>query len=140
MMSKRVLMRPERPFAYCHFENISTLTSKSGLIRRLREYYEKQPLFKDSLYTYECSMAFSYITPTAEYLSDNPELTKVRKYFNRFDKGNYSDCRLPARQLTKNIWIVKPENENRGRGIEIVTSWKELISHIMVTKGDKIII
>lgn len=41
MMAKRVYMRPERPFAYCHFENISTLTSKSGLIRRLAEYYEK---------------------------------------------------------------------------------------------------
>lgn len=133
-------MRPERPFAYCHFENISTLTSKSGLIRRLRDYYEKSPLFKESMYTYEASMAFSFITPTSEYLSDNPELSKVRKYFFRFEKNNYSDCRLPARQLTKNIWIVKPENENRGRGIEIVTSWKELISHIMLSKGERIII
>lgn len=140
MMTKRALMRPERPFAYCHFENISTLTSKSGLIRRLRDYYERTTMFKESMYTYECSMAFSFITPTSEYLSDNPELSKVRKYFFRFEKSNYSDCRLPARQLTKNIWIVKPENENRGRGIEIVTSWKDLISHIMLSKGERIII
>ena len=85
-------------------------------------------------------MAFSFITPTTEHLSENPELQKVRKFFSKFEKNNYSDCRLPARQLTKNIWIVKPENENRGRGIEIVTCWKDLINHIMMTKGEKIII
>ena len=74
MMAKRVYMRPERPFAYSHFENISILTSKSGLIRRLRDYYERSHIFKGSNYSYESSMAFSFITPTAEYLSDNPEL------------------------------------------------------------------
>ena len=97
VMTKRVLLRPDRPFAYCHFENISCITSKSGLIRRLKEYYEKTPMFKESAYTYESSMAFSFIAPTAEYLSDNPELNKVRKFFYRFEKNNYSDCRLPAR-------------------------------------------
>lgn len=41
MMAKRVYMKPERPFAYCHFENISKLTSKTGLIRCLQDYYTK---------------------------------------------------------------------------------------------------
>lgn len=97
MMTKRVHMRPERPFAYCHFENISTLTSKSGLIRRLSDYYDNVQIFKHSGYSYESSMAFSFIAPTAEYISDNPELSKVRKFFHRFEKNNYSECRLPAR-------------------------------------------
>tara|TARA_B110000285_G_C14867621_1_gene487612 strand:- start:390 stop:689 length:300 start_codon:yes stop_codon:yes gene_type:complete len=26
------------------------------------------------------------------------------------------------------MWILKPENENRGRGIELVNSYKDLIS------------
>ena len=85
-------------------------------------------------------MAFSFIAPTSEYM-DNPELAKVRKYFYRFEKHNYADCKLPARQLSKNIWIVKPENENRGRGIEIISNWKDMIAHLVTRqKGERIII
>ena len=130
MMTRRVYMRPERPFAYSYYENIGALSTKSGLLRCLRDFYDKVQVFRESSYTYEHSMAFSFIAPTAEYM-DNPELAKVRKFFYRFEKHNYSDCRLPARQLTKNIWIVKPENENRGRGIEIISNWKDMIAHLV---------
>jgi len=45
MMSKRCLTRPERPFAYCHYENIASLTTKSGLVKLLRDYYSKTEAF-----------------------------------------------------------------------------------------------
>lgn len=48
--------------------------------------------------------------------------------------------KLPARQVLKNIWIVKPENENRGRGIEIVSTWKELSDLIMSKHKENIIV
>ncbi len=32
-------MRPERPFAYNHFEKIKVMTTKSGLIEHLGNYY-----------------------------------------------------------------------------------------------------
>ena len=54
-------------------------------------------MFKNSKYTYESTMALSFIAPTSEYISENPELAKVRSCFGRFAKHNYSDCRLPAR-------------------------------------------
>ena len=85
-------------------------------------------------------MAVSFISPFAEYM-DNPELTKVRKHFHRFEKNNFLEVKLPARQLQKNLWIVKPENENRGRGIELVSSWKELISLLcQKVKGEPVVI
>lgn len=46
MITKRVQMRPERPFAYNHYENIGCISTKSGLIRRLRDYYERNQMFK----------------------------------------------------------------------------------------------
>ncbi len=29
--------------------------------------------------------------------------------------------------MNKNLWIFKPDNENRGRGIELIGTYKELI-------------
>ena len=28
---------------------------------------------------------------------------------------------------SQNLWIVKPDNENRGRGIEIISTWKDFV-------------
>lgn len=116
----------DRPFAYCHYEGIQCLSTKTGLLKTLRLYYEKAQFFNNSHYSIEHSVALSFIVPAADYM-DNPELAKVRKTMNKIEKQNFFDQKLAARQLTKNLWIVKPENENRGRGIEIVSSWKELL-------------
>lgn len=64
----------------------------------------------------------------------------MRKCFQKFERNNYSDSRMCARQLQKNMWIVKPDNENRGIGIEIVSSWKELVNHMLTQKRDKLIV
>ena len=124
-MAKRV-HEVDRPFAYNHFENIHIISTKTGLIKTLRTYYDKNGFFKDSGYTLEHSMALSFIVPLTEYL-DNPEVGIVRKAFSRLEKNNFFDLKLPCRQVLKNIWICKPDNENRGRGIEIVNNWKEFI-------------
>jgi len=38
------------------------------------------------------------------------------------------------------MWILKPENENQGRGIEILSSYKELMNKLMAKKGDTYIL
>ena len=99
-MARRALLGiPERPFAYNHFENIGCLATKAGLIRRLKEYYERTPLFKQSNYTYDHSMAISFIAPTLENISDSPQLQQMRRYFHRFERSNFSDSKMCARQL-----------------------------------------
>ena len=77
--------------------------------------------------------------PSSDYL-DNPEMKAVGKTFSRIEKQNYFDMKLPARQVLKNMWIVKPENENRGKGIEIVSTLKELTDHVMSKTKETIIV
>ena len=50
----------------------------------------------------------------------------VKRMMSKFEKKNLTGEKLPVRQLRKNLWILKPENENRGRGIELIQSYKEL--------------
>ena len=58
-------------------------------------------------------------------------MKEIKKLFKKFDKKMLSDETLPGKQLEKNFWIVKPENENRGRGIEIAQNFKELVNILM---------
>ena len=94
-MGNRVNTNP-KPFAYNHFENISIISSKTGLIRTLRKYYDHDSFFKDSGYVLEHTMAMSFIVPLTEYLA-NPEVGNVRKAFTRLEKNNWFDLKLPCR-------------------------------------------
>jgi len=129
MMSKRCFLKPDKPFAYNHFEKIRVLTTKAGLTEQLSSYYSKCPLFTECGYSIEQSQALSFIIQPNDY-AENVELQLLRKQFQRFEKGNVFDQRLTGRQLTKNLWIVKPDNENRGRGIDLASTWKELVQVI----------
>ena len=140
MMAKRCYSKPERPFAYCHYENIQILTTKSGLVRSLREYYEKSPMFQEARYCYEHTMAQSYFLQGGDFF-ENDELHRVRRVFNKIEKKHFHGEYLSSRQMKKNMWILKPENENRGRGIELVSSYKQLLAQLCgKIKGEKFII
>ncbi len=139
-MAKRCLTRQERPFAYCHFENIAALTTKGGLVKILRDYYSKSELFSEAGYAYEHTMAQSYFLTGGECF-ENDEVHKLRRVFNKLDKRNYIGEFLSDRQLKSNMWIMKPENENRGRGIEIISSYKQLLANLSgKIKGESFIL
>ena len=43
--------------------------------------------------------------------------------------------------MEKNFWILKPENENRGRGIEIATGYREIVAKLYTkTRGENYIV
>jgi hypothetical protein len=109
------------------------------LIRTLKEYYGKTEAFKKANFTYTRTMALSFVVPGADCLASE-ELRELKKLFKKFDKKQLADEPLPAKQLEKNFWIVKPENENRGRGIELATSFKELVATLMRKQGDAFIV
>ena len=138
-MSKRC-ENNDRPFLYCHFGNIGVITSKPGLIRTLREYYNITPKFKKAGYTLEHTMAISFVIPSGDCLQ-NEELSSFRKIFSKLSKKDLAGEVIPARQMEKNFWILKPENENRGRGIEIVTNFREVVGKLYSkASGDNYVI
>ena len=76
-MQNRCNHNPD-PFAYCHFENINVLTTKPGLIKTLKYYYERNDEFKKAGYTIDHSMAMSFVIPANEYL-DSHDLHQMRR-------------------------------------------------------------
>lgn len=69
LMYKRCLAHENRPFVYNHFENISCLSTKPGLIRTLSEYYTKTDMFRKAGYNIQHSMAMSFIIPVSDCLA-----------------------------------------------------------------------
>jgi hypothetical protein len=130
LMTRRCLSQPERPFAYSHYENIQAISTKPGLIRSLTEYYSRTPMFKQVGYTLQHSMATSFIVPAGGDALATRELAELKKLYKRIAKRDMANESLPARQLEKNFWILKPENENRGRGIELATTLQEILLHL----------
>ena len=141
LMAKRCFINPDRPFAYCHFENIQLLSTKPGLIRTLREYYNKTDMFKKANYTLNHTMAMSFTIPAGDCLNGSEDLGNLRKLIKKIEKRDLTGESLSCRQLEKNFWILKPENENRGRGIEIATGYREIVSKLYTkTRGENYIV
>ena len=69
LMAKRCVVSPERPFSYSHYENIACLSTKSGLVNTLRNYYNRTAKFKKAGYTYDYTMAASFILSGVDYLA-----------------------------------------------------------------------
>jgi hypothetical protein len=139
LMGKRCWEKPERPFAYSHYENIHALSTKPGLIRTLGDYYSRTPMFKQAGYTLQHSMAMSYVIPGGDCLGSR-ELNDLKKLFKRIAKRDMAGESLPARQLEKNYWILKPENENRGRGIELASTLQDILLHLHKKAGGETVV
>lgn len=128
-MHKRCITFLDRPFAYCHFENIQSLTTKPGLIRALSEYYTKTDMFRKAGYSVQHSMAMSFMIPVSDSIASS-SLNQLKKVFKRIENHHAANESLPLKQMEKNMWIIKPENLNRGQGIEIASKFGEILSHI----------
>lgn len=79
-------------------------------------------MFVKAGYSLNHTMAMSFLVPAGDCLG-SAELGELRRVCKRIEKREVTSESLPARQLEKNFWILKPENENRGRGIELATSF-----------------
>lgn len=87
-------------------------------------------MFKQVGYTLQHSMAISFIIPASSESLGSREVTELKKLVRRIAKRDLAGESLSARQLEKNFWIMKPENENRGRGIELATSLQDILLHL----------
>lgn len=139
IMHRRCLNHIERPFAYCHFEYIHTMTTKPGLIRALKEYYTKTDMFRKAGYTVQHTMAMSFIIPVSDCIASR-ELNALKKLFKRIENHHAANESLPLKQLEKNMWIIKPENLNRGQGIEIAYKFGEILNHIHTKQHSDLIV
>ena len=109
----------EYPLVFNHFEHIKWISTKTGLIDTLKEYYENNP--EAAKIGYEVFDT----TPTTFIADPNDKSWKLIKSL-----GNYKELHMHPKQWVKNLWLVKPEDLNRGRGIQIFDRPREIINFI----------
>lgn len=46
--------------------------------------------------------------------------------FYQIERKNYHKEKVPEKHLEKNVWFVKPESDNQGKGIILSSNFKEI--------------
>jgi hypothetical protein len=106
-----------------HLENNREITTKTGLIRSLRNFYQTNELAIKATYQVHDTIPTSFII-TAQVEDEEFRLLTTR--FNEIQNGFYYKEKLPAKHCSKNMWLLKPAALNQGRGIEVCRSVKEI--------------
>ena len=81
------------------------MTTKTGLVALLKEYYEDKPISAFS------TMATSYILPGS---LDNDEFKQFRRRISEHTKGFCEAEEVPYKHCHGNLWLVKPDGLNQG--------------------------
>jgi len=105
----RRIVRSAHPFVYNHFEYVRCLTTKSGLVRSLKQYYFNSNAARAANYS-----AFSTL-PTTFLLSSGQKDAEMKDFTTRYfeiTKGHAPKERIPLKHCVNNIWLVKPANAN----------------------------
>jgi hypothetical protein len=129
-ISKRTTLKPT--FIFNHFENLAGVCTKTGLVRSLFRYYETNTSAKTEGYG-----AFDS-TPTSFVISDkkdDKEMVAFMQRYRELSRGGSQNERMPHKHCARNIWLVKPADENQGRGIEVYEAIKDIQDHINYKRG-----
>ena len=109
-----------------HLEGHRELTTKTGLIRTLKYYY------KDNTNFIEANYQVFDTTPTSFVVSSKLETYEYHQFIKRFEdlhkgEGTTIKERVPQKHCLRNMWLIKPANENQGKGIKIFDSLEQIV-------------
>lgn len=51
--------------------------------------------------------------------------------FHQIEKKNYYKEKVPEKHCEKNVWYIKPESDNQGKGIILSNNFKEIESFLI---------
>lgn len=113
---------------YNHFEVLRDICTKSGLKRSLERYYKNNLDAKKHNQTVFDAMPTTFLVSVHQ---PDADLQPFIKRFKDLAKGNPCSERIPMKHCQENIWLVKPQNMNQGRGIEIFKNWRDIKEFIL---------
>lgn len=108
-----------------HLENNREITTKPGLIRSLRNFYQNCDPAVMAGYQVHDTIPTSFII-TAQV--EDMEYRQFHLRFNDLQNGYCNKEKLPIKHCEKNMWLIKPAALNQGKGIEICWNLKEVKS------------
>jgi hypothetical protein len=111
------------PMIHNHLENHRLITTKPGLIRSLRQFYQThEPAIHANYNVYDSTPTTFIITAQCDDLEYHSLMSRYKELENNCSPKE----RIPAKHCQKNMWLVKPAALNQGRGIEICHNIKEV--------------
>lgn len=72
-------------------------------------------------------------TPTAFVITAGQENNEYFSFLARFkeiSRKQFNKEHIPMKHCQENIWLIKPANQNQGRGIEVFKSLKDIYSFL----------
>lgn len=129
MQQATVDFDPGRELVVSHLENNREITTKTGLIRSLKVFY------KDNQNAIENGYQVFDTTPTTFVVSSNLDTYEYHQFVKRFQDlkkrcGDTYKEKVPAKHCQQNMWMVKPANENQGKGIKIFNDMDQIIKFL----------
>lgn len=112
MFDKRqrdVVNYAKKPIVYNHFECISVLSTKTGLLKTLKEYYMFNKEAKEANYTVEDTLPSAYLINSSTV---DAEFSFFKMKFAQIERGFAHNEKMPCKQYTSNFWLLKPANMN----------------------------
>lgn len=106
-----------------HLENNREITTKPGLIRSLRNFYQNNDAAIMASYQVHDTIATSFII-TAQV--EDIEYRQFHLRFNEIQSGFCNKEKLPVKHCEKNMWLIKPAALNQGKGIDVCWNMKEI--------------
>ena len=108
-----------------HLENHRMITTKPGLVRSLKFYYKDNVPFVDAGYTVFDSTPTSFVVNSKLETHDSHQF--VKRFTDLTKPKHPLKEKMPAKHCAKNLWLVKPANENQGKGIKILDNVNEIM-------------
>ncbi len=96
---------------YNHIEALKGITSKTGLLRSLKRYYESCPAAVEQKYTVFDSTPTSFIIEAGV---EDEEYYNLMQRYKEISQGIFYKERLPEKHCARNMWLFKPANMNQG--------------------------
>lgn len=107
-----------------HFEVLRGICTKSGLIKSLKNYYEYNKEAKAAGYSVFESTPTTFLISLAN--KDENAMSSFTHRFQEIAKGYCRREKTPAKHCEENIWLIKPENANQGKGIEVFRNLRDI--------------
>lgn len=115
----------DQELAVNHMENHREITTKTGILRTLKHYYKDNVNFVENGYTVFDS------TPTSFVVNSKFETDQWGHFSKRFTDLHTKSLhpikeKMPTKHCEQNLWLIKPANENQGKGIRIMNDLDEI--------------
>jgi len=119
------LRKYTNPLLLNHIEGLKGITNKANLLRSLKRFYTTNSIALEHKYNILDTMPETFIH---EIGGDDAEYIAFLQRFVEISQKLFRKDHTPAKHCQQNVWLIKPSNQNQGRGIEIVKTMKEIKS------------